>query len=604
MSTGAGIMFEDIAEKKNDNFEFSSVLKQKKPTDEAVKITGSTLKETIVAPDQVVAAINSSKCINCGACRENCPVDAIEENQRAICHVCPTCTEIPGIPVDTMYAMPTDRACTTGCPLGISPQGYVNLTKLGKYDEAYKLVWEKNPLPEVCGSICHHPCESDCKRGLLVDKPIGIRELKKYLGNKVEYQQEKYLQMFEEKVAIVGAGPAGLTAGHYLARTGYDVTIFEGSTEAGGMMLRGIPEFRLDRDVVRHDIAKMEAAGLKIKLNQPMSKATVEALKSEYDAIIVSAGAPNSKELFIDGWRLSGIMTAMNFMEHVNNNQKLRRHLGQLFKFDDGKAVIIGGGSVAMDCARTAVRAGASKVTVVCMECGDDVPAHQWEMEEAKEEGIEIIEGYSPIRYTCEMYPTLTGVDFEKVLSCGKDAEGKFIVETDPEDTIHVDCDWAVVAIGQSKDNFWSDVSEKGVFFAGDISSNKCSVIDAMASGRKAALDVDAALQGRALKDPVADKDTRLHLAPVLEKLFPYNFRKTVKPEVAKLSLDERLTTFKEVEGVFTDKEAYLEADRCLNCGYEFVDIEKCIGCGICRKLCPKGDVISMVPKMIGGESE
>ncbi len=600
MSTGGGGVI--IAENGVSALEETLVSGNgaKKMTKASEKILGSTLKKEVVGADQVVAHINTANCINCGTCRENCPADAISEYQRQICHVCPTCTEIPGVSVGKMKSLPTETSCTTKCPLGISPQGYLGLTKAGKFEEAYELIWEKNPLLSVCARVCHHPCEEGCKRGILVDEPIKIREIKRYLSEKVEYAPKKYPRLYEERVAIIGAGPAGLTAGHYLAKEGYEVTIFEAEHEAGGMLLRGIPEFRLDRDVVRKEVQRLVDAGLKIELDQKLNQFSVEEMKSEYDVIIIAAGTPNSRELFIEGWRNAGIMTAMNFMEHVNNKQKLRRHLGQLFKFDNGNAVIIGGGSVAIDCARTAVRAGANKVTVVCLEEGDAVPAHRWEVEEALEEGIEMIEGYSPVEFTADLYPTLTGVKFEKVTSMGKDAEGKFVVETDAANTITVPCDWCVEAIGQTKDGIWDLVKEDGIFFAGDIVSGKCSVVDAMASGRKTALEVDACLRGRELKDPIAATPERLNLAPVGEKLFPYNFRKIMRPATPMVPVAERILTFNEVEKVFNDEEAYRESDCCLGCGYEAVDTEKCLGCGLCQKLCPKGDVITLVAKKGG----
>lgn len=569
----------------------------------AAKILGTTIKKEVVPADQVVAQINTAKCINCGTCRENCPADAITEYQRTICHVCPTCTEMPGVSVGKMKSLPTETSCTTKCPLGISPQGYLGLTKAGKFEEAYELIWEKNPLLSVCARVCHHPCEEGCKRGILVDEPIKIREVKRYLSEKVDYTPKKYVCLYEEKIAVIGAGPSGLTAGHYLAKAGYDVTIYEAESEAGGMLVRGIPEFRLDRDVVKKEIQKLVEAGLKIELNQKLNQNSVEDMKNMYDVIIVAAGAPNSKELFIDGWRNAGVMTAMNFMEHVNNKQKLRRHLGQLFKFDDGEAVIIGGGSVAIDCARTAVRTGAKKVTVVCLEEGEAVPAHKWEVDEARDEGIEMIEGYSPVEFTSELFPTLTGVKFEKVLSMGKDETGKFIVKTDSSDTITIPCDWCVEAIGQCKDVCWNQLDEDGIFYAGDISSNKCSVVDAMASGRQTAIEVDSKLRGRMQKTEATASNERLAEAPVGEKLFPYNFRKIMRPEAPLVSAAERMQNFKEVEGVFTDEEAYRESDCCLGCGYEAVDPEKCLGCGICQKLCPKGDVITLTAKKEGEAS-
>ena len=560
-------------------------------------LLGSTLKREIKTQEEVTAYIDPAKCINCGTCRENCPANAITENQRQICRICPTCTGRPGMSVGKMKSLPAETSCTTKCPLGISPQGYLGLTKIGKFEEAYELIWKKNPLPAVCARVCHHPCEEGCKRGIIVDEPIKIREIKRYLGEKVDYTPEKYQIIYEEKIAVVGAGPAGLTAGHYLASAGYDVTVFESSTEAGGMLMRGIPEFRLDRKVVQEQIQKLTDAGLKIRLNEKINQYSIEDMKSEYDAIIVAAGTPNSRELLIPGFRLSGIMTAMNFMEHTNNQQKVRRHLGQLFNYENGQAVVIGGGSVAMDCARAALRLGASKVTCVCLEEGDEVPAHKWEIDEAKEEGIEVIEGYSPVEFETDLYPHLTGVRFEKVTSMGKDASGQFVVETDSNDVLRIPADWVVEAIGQAKEPFWNEVSEEGVFYAGDIAGGKCSVIDAMASGRKVAIEVDEKIRGRQVKQYTALDPERLVVAPVGEKLFPYNFRKTLRPETPVMKVEDRILNFTEVEGAFSDAEAFTEADSCLGCGYEVVDPEKCLNCGMCQKLCPKGGVISFVAK-------
>jgi len=569
----------------------------RRKTVEKEQILGTTLKKEVRPLDQVTAYIDPSKCINCGTCRENCPANAITEQQRQICRICPTCTGRPGMSVGKMKSLPAETSCTTKCPLGISPQGYLGLTKLGKYDEAYELIWKKNPLPAVCARVCHHPCEEGCKRGIIVDEPIKIREIKRYLSEKTDYQPKPYQTIYEERIAVIGAGPAGLSAAHCLASAGYDVTVYESSTEAGGMLVRGIPTFRLEREVVREQIQKLVDAGLKIKLNAKVNQFTIEDMKTEYDAIIVAAGTPQSRELTIPGFRLSGIMTAMNFMERINNGQKLRRHLGQLFNFENGQAVVIGGGSVAMDCARAAIRLGASKVTCVCLEEGEAVPAHKWEVQEALEEGIEIIEGYSPVEFETDLYPHLTGVRFEKVTSMGKDEAGRFQIKTNPEDVLQVPADWVVEAIGQAKEAFWQEVGGDGIFFAGDIAGGKCSVIDALASGRNVAIEVDEQLRGRKVKNYTALDPERLVVAPVEQKLFPYNFRKTMRPSTPVADADDRVRNFREVEGVFTDEEAYAEVDSCLGCGYEKVDPEKCLSCGICQKLCPKGDVISFIAK-------
>lgn len=542
-----------------------------------------------------VAKINSKNCVNCGTCREVCPVGAITEQQRIICRVCPECTGKPGLSYSEMTSLATEKACTTGCPLGISPQGYVNLVKAGKEKEAYKLIWDKNPLPSVCARICHHPCEQNCKRGILVDTPISIRAVKRYLSEQTEYQPEKYTQVFEERIAVIGAGPAGLTAGHYLARAGYEVTIFEREAEAGGMLRRGIPEFRLDRAVVTEEIKKLEEAGLHIETGVVITKQKMEEIKKEFDAVIVATGAPNSKELHIEGRRMNGVMTAMEFLQQTNHNQDMMHHMAQCFE-TAGEVVVIGGGSVAVDTARAAVRRGASKVTVVCLESGEEIPAHPWEVEEAKEEGVQFIEGVSPVRFTGDIRLALNGVEVCQVTSFEKSADGKISFTTDPEKTQVIKADMAIMAVGQSADVVWRELREEdaSVFYAGDVNSAKCSVIDAMASGRDAAASVNEALRGCSLKDVM--KQHVLNQAPISEKIYPQTKNKNLRPAGPVIPMEERLHTFHEVEGAFEKTQVMQEVSRCLECGYEAVDPEQCIGCGMCQKLCPKGDAIVMVP--------
>lgn len=554
------------------------------------------LDNQIVPLTEVTASINPEKCVNCGICRDNCPVNAITEQQRVICHSCSVCTDKPGFSPTRSEELATECSCTTACPLQLSPQGYIGLVKAGMYQEAFETIWAKNPLPAVCGSVCHHPCEDACKRGIIVDSPIKIRDIKKYLAVNEEARTKQYKTVYEETVAVIGAGPAGLTAGHYLASMGYEVTIFEGSNEIGGMLKQGIPAFRLNREFIDQDIQRLIDAGLDVRLNSRIDNYMMEELRREYDIVIVAAGTPAPKELNIPGWRLAGVMTAMSFMQQVNHGMQLRRHLGQIFKLQDGEAVIIGGGSVAMDVARTAKRIGASKVTVVSLESGEAFPAHPWEKAEALEEGIEIIEGYSPIEFTTNLFPQINGVKFAQVTNYTREADGSIHFTTDETSVMELKADWVVEAIGQSADGLWNVYKDaKDVFFAGDIASNRCSVVDAMASGRQAAIDADALLRGREIKHDLTSHE--LETAPVMQKIYPYNRRKVVRPTVEALMPEERIHNFDEVEGVLTKEQLKTEAISCLGCGYEFVNSEECIACGLCQKLCPKGDVITMVAK-------
>ena len=541
-----------------------------------------------------VAKVDTKKCVNCGTCRENCPVEAIDEAQRWICRVCPECTDQPGMRLHDIDAFRTKQSCTTACPLGISPQGYIGLARNGKDEAAFQIIWEKNPLPSVCAHICHHPCEQVCKRGVLVDEPMAIRGIKRYLDENVEYTRPKYPRLYDERIAVIGAGPAGLSAGHFLSELGYEVDIYEANNEPGGMLVRAIPDFRLSHEEVRKDIKKLEEAGLSIHCSAPLGKKQIAELQKEYDAIVVAAGTPHGKEItWVPKWNYDAVYTAIQFMDFANNDQDTVRMPHQNFEIVGKEGIVIGGGSVAMDTARTALRLGAEKVTVICLESGEDVPAHKWEKDEAIEEGIVFIEGYSPKAYTGRVN-TLEGIDFAKVTKFEKDENGKIHFETNDEDILHIPTDFCIVAIGQYADPIFPEADGETVFWAGDIAGGACSVIDALASGRDAAFDVDAAIQERMLRNGRIGH--KLVPGPLEEKLYPCNRRKTRHHERPMQPAADRVKNFDDVEITYTAKQVYQEELRCLGCGYAMIDAEKCIGCGVCQKLCPEGDFQRMVP--------
>lgn len=549
---------------------------------------------------RAVAKINPQNCVNCGKCREICPVEAISEQQRVVCHVCPSCTVKPSLTVSDAIGMATMTSCTTKCPLGISPQGYINLVRAGKSEQAYQMIWEKNPLPSVCARICHHPCEDGCKRGILVDEPLAIRGIKRYLSDTISWKPAMYPRIYEEEIAIIGAGPAGLSAAHSLAMAGYGVTVFDAESEAGGMLNRGIPEFRLPRNVVAKEITALKDAGIKFRLGERINKIAMEELKVGFDAIIISTGTPNAKGLKLEGWRKEGVITALDYMERINSGADIKRHPGQGIKRDNKNVVVIGGGSVAIDVARTAVRMGARQVTAVCLESGDMVPCHAEELAEAREEGVELIEGYSPICFE-GVHPELTGVRVAKVTKFDKDENGRITFSADENGTRLIPADLCIVAVGQASDQLWEEYeNDDHVFFAGDVRSNACSVVDAIASGQKAAMAVDTLLGGREVKDPLELR--LLHRAPDMEKVYPATLLKINRPARPILPVQNRIDNFKEVECEYVGDDIAVEVQRCMECGYQLVDISKCIGCGNCKLLCPKGNAITLVP--IGEEDE
>ncbi|MBQ6622103.1 MAG: FAD-dependent oxidoreductase [Mogibacterium sp.] len=529
---------------------------------------------------KVLSHIDGYRCVNCGKCEEYCPVNAISERQKEVCHLCPDCTEMKALTVDEMYDL-RKESCTLECPLGISPQGYLNLVKAGKQKEAFDLIYDKNPLPSVCGYICHHPCEQICKRGQLVDEPMHIRAVKRYLGEKyLDEAPASYPVMNDLQIAVVGGGPAGLTAAHTLAKRGYNVTVFEQAAEAGGMLLKGIPNFRIDKAVVRKEIAKLEKAGIRFEFGVTVAtQKEIDALKKDYDAVIIATGTQVSKGLPIEGSRIENILLAVNLMDTVNAGIRVPMY---------GDAVIIGGGSVAADVARTALRLGAETATMICLESGSQIPAHPWELQEALDEGVKLISGAAPLRYIGHT-SKLEGLTFAKIENLDLSNFSYDIVEGS-EETIHAD--FAIVATGQ-KSQYQFD--REGVYFAGDIAGGKCSVIDAMASGRKIALAVDKDLTGRDYAEYEVERE--IGLGERKYKVYPAVRMKADFPGIRELPAACRTGSFAVVEQAFTDDEVLLEVQRCLNCGYRFVDTEKCIGCGVCQKVCPKGDVITLEPE-------
>lgn len=539
------------------------------------------------------AWIDPKECVNCAVCREYCPVEAISELQREVCRICPGCATKPGVPFDDMSRISSQHACTIGCPLGISPQGYINLIKEGMFEEAYQLIWDKTPFPAVLGYVCHHPCEDECKRGILMDEPLKIRALKRYLATMLPLPDQKgYKAIHEETIAIVGAGPAGLSAAHDLALAGYEVTVLDEAVEAGGMLRRGIPEFRLPREIVDYEIRTLEDQGIEFRLGQRVGPVQMEALLEEHDAVLVATGMPHAKKLTIDGWILEGIVSALDFMDRMNNEIDQWRHPGQQF-VENGKVVVVGGGSVAIDAARSALRYGADSVTIVCMECGEEIPAHDWEIKEALEEGIVIMDGWKPLRYVGEQ-PKLTGVELVQVEGVFKDESGNFQCQDIPGTERIIEADMVIEAIGQKAEPQWGLYREnEKVFFAGDVESNDVSVVNAMAAGKQAALDMDGWLQGGRFKDPM--DLAVLHKAPIEEKIYPATRLKVKFNDTPMINMEDRRNTMKVVEVTLSDSEAMAEVERCLECGYQYVDPEKCIGCGICQKVCPKGGVIKMI---------
>jgi NADH-quinone oxidoreductase subunit F len=476
-------------------------------------------------------------------------------------------------------------ACQHACPAGIDVPNYVAAIADGQYGKAVEIIRERNPFPAVCGRICIHPCEFKCRRGEL-DDAVAIRSLKRFASDwyfqNVSTRSEPYPVTRKDKVAVVGAGPAGLTCAYFLARMGYGVTVFEGQPVAGGMLGITVPEFRLPRKVIQQEIDYIESCGVDIRYNTPIdARHTVDDLLEEgYRAVFIAAGAQASKRIGISGEEegIEGLHYGLPFLTAVKTGREIRLN---------GKVVVVGGGNVAVDVARTALRVGADDVQVFCLEARDEMPAWEKEIEEALEEGIVINPSWGPQEIMHDR-EKVTGIRFVRCVSVF-DMEGKFNPSFDEGAVQTVEADHAIISIGQAPDmSFLSEdsrleralwgaliVDEKtlstnipGIFAGGDFTTGPTYVIRAIASGRRAAISIDRYLRGEKGGFTILDEKTRL----AEEQVFSLEEGAgEERPRVAVEMADaqERAKDFREVEKGFTEAQARFEATRCLRCDLE-----------------------------------
>jgi len=477
-------------------------------------------------------------------------------------------------------------ACQHACPAGIDVPNYVAAVALGKYKEATEIIRERNPFPAVCGRICIHPCEFKCRRGEL-DEPVAIRSLKRFAADwyfdHVGPDRDPFPVTHPQQVAVVGAGPAGLTCAYFLAKSGYKATVFEAQPVAGGMLGITVPEFRLPRQVIQEEIEYIENSGVDIRYNSPVdANHTVNDLLSEgYSAVFIASGAQSSKRIGIPGEEahLKGLSYGLNFLSEVRKGQTI--HLS-------GKAVVIGGGNVAMDVARTALRAGAQDVQLFCLEPRDEMPAWEKDVGEAIDEGVVINPSWSPKQILYED-GKVTGIEFIGCV-CVFDDVGCFNPTCDEGVSQTVEAENIIISIGQAPDtSFLSEDSQleralwgslnvdentlstniPGVFAGGDFTTGPTYVIRAISSGRRAALAIGQYLRGDTGPVEIPDEKSPLHEAVGLaleEETSDDQPRIHVELEESTV----RIKDFREVEKGFSSKEqARQEALRCLRCDLE-----------------------------------
>ena len=538
--------------------------------------------------------VDEDKCTGCSECTQACPIDIPDEFNRCL-------GTRKGIA--KLYAQATPNLfgilkhghapCKVKCPARVNVQGYVQLIKKKEYLKAVNLVRQRNPLSAICGRICTHPCESVCTRGK-ADDPIAIRLLKRFASDqeiamlaagKLALPEEKSPAPDAKKVAVIGAGPAGLTAAADLADAGFAVTVFEALSAAGGMLRWGIPEYRLPKDILDHEVELIRRKGVKFIYNCRIGEnITFQSLRQDYQAIFLSAGAQKSRKLRIEGEQINGVLHGVEFLRDAASANK---------PAVKDRVVVIGGGNVAVDVARTALRLGARKVEMVCLERRDEMPAYKEEIEATLAENITIRDGWGPKRITGN--GSVTGIELKRCTRIFDDQK-RFSPAFDENDLATLEADQIIVAIGQMMDDqlaghipvekergcFKTDpitgqTSLAGVFAGGEDASGPGSVIDAVAAGKRAAESIERYLTG---KDLLAARFEST-VNPMPEELLPDTGKvaKKDRPRAAELPPANRLRNFDEVEKGLTEEQALAEAERCLNCAL-------CSECNRCVETC------------------
>lgn len=537
--------------------------------------------------------VDAAACTGCGECELACTVAIPDQfnfnlTARRAAHI-PYPQAVPKKALIERYGR---SPCTDACPAGVRAHGFVSLVRAGKYREAFNLHLEDAPLPGCLSRACYAPCEAACSRQEL-EGPVTIRAIKRFMVDRyyAEHPEPEYgipEERRDGRVAVVGSGPAGLTAAYFLARDGYDVTIFEAAPEAGGMMRQGIPAYRIPREVLDRDLKNITALGVTIRTGAPVD--SVRSLKEEgFEAVFLAVGAMEPRSMGVPGEDMDGITDCMTFLRTANQQGDLDL---------SGKHVLlVGGGNACLDPARVAARLGADRVTVQYRRSRAEMPAHDWEVEAAIEEGVEFQFLTVPTRFI-ELEGRVAAAESITMRLGEPDESGRRRPLPVPGSEVLVPTDMVVTSIGLQpgtapfadelavRDNGTLEVDERtletslpSVFAGGDAVSGPASLVDAVAQGKRAAFNISRFLEGEQLPDtgpgkglPAAASDTAIC------RSLPLSHREMVAPPV--LEPHQRRNTFAEVEGVLSEEEARFNAGRCLDCG-------GCSECMECVHACP-----------------
>ena len=567
-----------------------------------------------------VAKVESENCVACGRCVEGCPAGAVKLGQKLCTKDGPITYPRQELPdasewgpekwaidyrdKNRVNCYKTGTApCKTACPAHIAVQGYLKLAAQGKYKEALQLIKRDNPFPAVCGRICNRRCEDACTRGT-IDQAVAIDEVKRFIAQQdlnaeTRFVPEKVIPKvdgeFEEKIAIIGGGPAGLSCAYYLAEKGYRPTVFEKEKQPGGMLMHGIPEFRLEKDVIEAEIDVLRALGVEFHCGVEVGRdVTIPELREQgYKGFYVAIGLQSGGRLGVPGEDAEGVKAGIELMREVNLEGK---------KSLSGRVVVIGGGNIGADVARTALRCGAEKVSLYCLEDYDSMPMGVEDRTECEEDGIEIHAGWGQTEILAEN-GRCSGIRFRKCLSV-RNAEGRFAPTFDDNTTEEVPCDMVLYCIGQKVD--WKGLltgtavelnpngtakadpvtyqtAEPDLFVGGDVYTGQKFAIDAIAAGKQGAVSLHRWVQDATLTIG-RDKREFIELDKNNLLLDEASYDNTPRQRIG---YNETLRkTFKDGRVAFTEEQVKAETARCLGCGASVVDPNKCIGCGICTTRC------------------
>ena len=569
-----------------------------------------------------IAKVEKQNCVACGKCVEACPAGAVKLGQKLCdkegCEITYPRMPLPGDQpwgehmwthnyrdVNRINCYDTGTApCKTACPAHIGIQGYLQLAKEGRYEDALALIKKDNPLPAVCGHVCNRRCEDACTRGT-IDEAVAIDEVKRFIAERDLNAETRFIPKktipslkggFEEKIAIIGAGPAGLSCAYFLALTGYKPTIFEKNAEPGGMLRYGIPSYKLEKDLLAAEIDVIRQLGVEIRCGVEVGKdVTIEDLREQgYKGFYAAIGCQRGRKPGISGENAEGAYAAVDFLREAGAKESFAL---------EGDVVVVGGGNVAIDAARISSRCTDAKISMFCLEAREKMPASNEEIEEALEEGIELNCGWGP-KEVLEEDGHVSGVVFKK---CTRvfDAQGRFSPEYDENDTVTIPCRHVIFSVGQAID--WGHMldnlhvelrpnggalankltyqtSEPDIFVGGDVYTGPKFAIDAIAAGREGAISLHRYVHEHCTLTIGRNRRDFIELDKENIKVETYDSSSRQIPP--KADVKEQAKTFRDLSQSLTEEQVKKETSRCLSCGASVVDPNKCIGCGVCTTKC------------------